>query len=136
MAIMTFGPKHSLHKQSREASPEAVAQPQAPIYVDKIVEVPTIIEKEVIKYIDRVVEVPVEKVVERVVEVVREVPVEVEKIVERLIEVPIEKIKEVPSFVDRIVVKHTQSIPKYVLVLLGVETLTLVILIGKIILGG
>lgn len=66
-----------------------------PEIIEKIVEVPV----EVIREIEKIVEVPVEVIreiekpvevpVDRVVEIVREVPVEVEKIVEVLIEVPL-----------------------------------------------
>jgi len=135
---MTFGPKHLLDKQPKifegitKEMVEKVLTSEDPkvVYRDVVQEVevirevvrevPTIVEKEVIKYI----------------EVIKEVPVHVEKIVEVEKEKLIEVIKEIPSFVDRIVVKHTKEIPTYVLVLLGLETVTLIALIGKIILGG
>jgi hypothetical protein len=66
-----------------------------PEIIEKIIEVPV----EVIREVEKIVEVPVEVIreiekpvevpVDRVVEIVREVPVEVEKIVEVLIEVPL-----------------------------------------------
>lgn len=83
--------------------------------VEVIKEVPTYIDREVIKY----VEVPVEKIVERIVQV--EVPVV--QTVEKIVEVP----KEVIQYMDRLVIK--QKVPSILVRLLWVETALIVALI-------
>ena len=66
--------------------------------IEKVVEVPV----EVIKEVEKIVEVPVEviKEVEIPVEKIVEVPVEVIKEVEKIVEVPVEVIKEVEKIVE------------------------------------
>jgi hypothetical protein len=71
--------------------------------IEKVVEKPIIVEKEIKVPVERIVEVPVERIVEVPVERIVEVPVEkiVEVPVEKIVEVPVEKIVEVP--VEKIV---------------------------------
>lgn len=75
--------------------------------VERIVEVPTIVEKEV----DKIVEIQVE--VEKLVDKIIEVEVIVEKTVEVIKEIPVEVHIEVPVEVDRIV-KVDQEVPVYI----------------------
>eukprot|EP01006_Ploeotia_vitrea_P033178 TRINITY_DN65287_c0_g2_i1.p1 TRINITY_DN65287_c0_g2~~TRINITY_DN65287_c0_g2_i1.p1 ORF type:complete len:1028 (-),score=70.46 TRINITY_DN65287_c0_g2_i1:1171-4254(-) len=106
--------------------------------IEKIVEVPQIVEVE--RVVEKVVEVPVDKIIEKlvevevikevpvdkIVEVVKEVikkvevPVEIERIVEKIVEVP--HIIEVPHEVEKIVQKVVEvNVPVEVVVEKRVE---------------
>lgn len=102
---------------------------EVPVEVIKEVQVEVIKEVPVEKFVDRIVEkpYPVEKIIERVVEVPKEIIKEVEVIKEVIIEkqVPVEVIKYKTNEITRLVWKET--IPKWLLLTLGVETFALLV---------
>lgn len=85
--------------------------------VEVVKEVPTYVDREVIKYVDVVHEIPVEVVREVVTYVTKEVPVEVVKELVQYVD------REVPVFIDRIVTRMKTH--EYVWIALGIETLVL-----------
>jgi len=83
--------KQSVYEQTEAIQPESVKEPKDTTIVEKIVEKPV----EVIKEVEKIIEKPVEHTVEveKIVKVDR--PVEIIKEVEKIVEKPVEKVKKI-----------------------------------------
>jgi hypothetical protein len=136
MGLISLGPKGSINQKVAGDIAQALVNANTSV-TNTIVQVEKTVEVPVEKIVTVIKEVPVEVEklvhVDRIVEVIKEVPVEVEKIVEVIkhVEVKVEKIVQMPIHVIKRVEVEVTKVPKFVWIIMAIQTLAIVGLLIK-----